>query len=275
METDIHRALAQLEDNLSKLNAAREQVDNLAKGGQALTDKTVALLESAGQLLEVVRTDTQQVLQNIVAGLEAMERQVGQAFTETTERMEKSVSEVSASAEETLARTTREQTERLNDFRAAVEDKLAQGVSDFQDKLAQFESRMQEVAQDTHTGIDNKMEAFAVAAQDLVRTSRESVQQIAVISEKALSAQVEKAEALLLQLKETDAGVRGLLSHFRELDLAAKWSAVATELKDFRAETEARLAAADARMEALRKDQTYLFYALGGIALLLLVLKFV
>lgn len=275
METDIHRALAQLEDNLSKLSAAREQVDNLAKGDQALTDKTVALLENAEQLLEVVRADTQEVLQNIVAGLEAMERQVGQAFTETTERMEKSVSEVSSSAEETLARTAREQTERLNDFRAAVEDKLAQSVSDFQDKLAQFESRMQEVTEDTHTGIDDKMEAFAVAAQDLVRTSRESVQHITVISEKALSAQVEKAEALLLQLKETDAGVRDLLSHFRELDLAAKWSAVATELKDFRADTEARLAAADARMEALRKGQTYLFYALGGIALLLLVLKFV
>lgn len=275
METDIHRALAQLEDNLSKLSAAREQVDNLAKGGQALTDKTVALLESAGQLLEVVRTDTQEVLQSVVTGLEAMERQVGQTFTETTARMEKSVSEVSASAEETLARTAREQTGRLNDFRAAVEDKLAQSVSDFQDKLAQFESRMQEVARDTHTGIDNKMEAFAVAAQDLVRTSRESVQQITAISEKALSAQVEKAEALLLQLKETDAGVRDLLSHFHELDLAAKWSAVATELKDFRADTEARLAAADARMEALRKGQTYLFYALGGIALLLLVLKFV
>ena len=119
------------------------------------------------------------------------------------------------------------------------------------------------------------MEAFALSAAEMKQTAGESVQRITTISEKALAKQVEEWEALLAQLKETNAGMRELLAHFYELDLAAKWSVVTKELNDFRMETASRFAAAEARMEAVKKGQTYLLYALAAIALLLLILKFV
>lgn len=264
METDIHKALVHLEDNLSKLGAARQQVDTLAKGGQALTERTAVLLEDTAQLMELVKTDMQAIVKMLDARLEAAERHIDrmvekgstavgetlekmkQGIAETGHAVEKSVAELRAAAEGTLVRLAREQKEQLNGFQSEVDGKL-----------------------------DSALETFAASACKMRQTAEESVQRMAMISEEALTKQVREAEALLVQLKETNVSLRDLLSHFYELDLAAKWSVVANELKDFRLETVARLAAAEARAEALKKGQTYLLYALGGVVLLLLILKFV
>lgn len=293
METDIHKALVQLEDNLSKLGMAREQVEGLTKGGQALTEKAAVLLEDTARLMELVKTDMQAIVEMFAARMEATERHIARmiekgstAVSGTLEEMkqsvadaghavEKSVADLHASARETITGVAQEQKGQLNNFQTTVEGKLGQSLSDFKSKLSQFESLMQKVVRDSSIDINNKMEAFAVSAREIKEESEESLQRITMVSEKALTKQVQEAEALLVQLKETDARVRELLSHFHELDLAGKWLSLERELKDFRLEAEARFAAADARMEALRKGQTYLLYALGGIAVLLLILKFV
>lgn len=293
METDIHKALVQLEDNLSKLGMAREQVEGLTKGGQALTEKAAVLLEDTARLMELVKTDMQAIVEMFAARMEATEQHIDRmiekgstAVSGTLEEMkqsvadvghavEKSVADLHASARETIAGVAQEQKGQLNNFQTTVEGKLGQSLSDFKSKLSQFESLMQKVVRDSSIDINNKMEAFAVSAREIKEESEESLQRITMVSEKALTKQVHEAEALLVQLKETNAGIHELLSHFHELDLAGKWLSLERELKDFRLEAEARFAAADARMEALRKGQTYLLYALGGIALLLLILKFV
>lgn len=293
METDIHKALVQLEDNLSKLGMARQQVEGLTKGGRALTEKAAVLLEDTARLMELVKTDMQAIVEMLTARLETAERHIDrmmeegstavsgtlgemkQLFADTEDAVGKSVAELRASAEETLVRVAQEQKGQLNNFQTTVEGKLGQSLSDFKSKLSQFESLMQKVVRDSSIDINNKMEAFAVSAREIKEESEESLQRITMVSEKALTKQVHEAEALLVQLKETNAGIRELLSHFYELDLAGKWLSLERELKDFRLEAEARFAEADARMEALRKGQTYLLYALGGIALLLLILKFV
>lgn len=293
METDIHKALTHLEDNLSKLAAARQQVEELTKGGQAWTGKAADLLEDTARLMELVKTDMQAILEMLTARLEAAEQHVGRmiekgsmAVSGTLEEMKqsvadagqaagKAVAELRASAEETLVRVAQEQKGQLNNFQTVLDGRLAQSLSEFKGKLSQFEGLIQTMVRDSSIDMNNKMEAFALSAGEMKQTAEESVQRITAISEKALAKQVEEAEVLLVQLKETNAGVRELLAHFYELDLAAKWSVVTKELKDFRIETTSRFAAAEARMEAVKKRQTYLLYALGGIALLLLILKFV
>lgn len=293
METDIHKALVQLEDNLSKLGMARQQVEGLTKGGRALTEKAAVLLEDTARLMELVKTDMQTIVEMFAARMKATEQHIARmiekgstAVSTTLEEMkqsvvdaghavEKSVADLQASARETITGVAQEQKGQLNNFQTTVEGKLGQSLSDFKSKLSQFESLMQKVVRDSSIDINNKMEAFAVSAREIKEESEESLQRITMVSEKALTKQVQEAEALLEQLKETDVRVRELLSHFHELDLAGKWLSLERELKESRTETETRFAAADARMEVLRKGQMYLLYALGGIALLLLILKFV
>lgn len=293
METDIHKALAGLEDNLSKLGAAREQVESLTKEGQSMTEQTAALLEDIRQLVGGIKESMQAVTDSFAGRLAASEQRIDRVvdersaliggtleemkrlFAETEENVGKAVTDLRTSAQETIAGVAQEQKGQLNNFQTTVERKLGQSLSDFKSKLSQFESMMQKVVRDSSIDINNKIEAFAASAGEWRQTSEESVQRVAALSEKALTKQVEESQALLAQLKETNAGIRDLLSHFHELDLAGKWLVLGNELKDFRIEASSRFAAAEARMEALRKGQTYLFYALGGIALLLLVLKFV
>lgn len=293
METDIHKALVQLEDNLSKLGMARQQVEGLTKGGRALTEKAAVLLEDTARLMELVKTDMQTIVEMFAARMKATEQHIARmiekgstAVSTTLEEMkqsvvdaghavEKSVADLQASARETITGVAQEQKGQLNNFQTTVEGKLGQSLSDFKSKLSQFESLMQKVVRDSSIDINNKMEAFAVSAREIKEESEESLQRITMVSEKALTKQVQEAEALLEQLKETDVRVRELLSHFHELDLAGKWLSLERELKESRTKTETRFAAADARMEVLRKGQMYLLYALGGIALLLLILKFV
>lgn len=293
METDIHKALTHLEDNLSKLAAAREQVEGLTNGGQAWTEKAAALLEDTARLMELLKSETQAIMEMLTARMQAAEQHVDRmiekgsaAVSETLEEMKQSVAdagqaagesvaELRASAEETLVRVAQEQKGQLNNFQTVLDGRLAQSLSEFKGKLSQFEGLIQTMLRDSSIDMNTKMEAFAVSAREMKQTAEESVRCITTISENALAKQSEEAEALLAQLKETEAGVRDLLSLFYELDLAAKWSAVANELKDFRIETASRLAVVEARMEAIKKGQAYLLYALGGIALLLLILKFV
>lgn len=271
METDIHKSLAQLQGNLVKLQSAREQVEQVTAGGKALTEQAAALLGETGQLVGTLNAEIRELLELFAGKMSASEERIGrvveersaliggtldemkQVFADTETTVRQAVAGLRSSAEETLLQVTQEQKGQLNNFQVVLDGKLGHTLTEFQSKLLQFET----------------------SVQKLVCESSAAVNEVAGLSARLLAEQEREVNTLLSQLEETDRQARTLLGYIREQDLAAKWLSLESEMKTFRQEILQNLAAADARMETLRKAQTWLFYALGALGLLLLVLKFV
>lgn len=264
METDIHKALAQLQGSLAKLQSAREQVEQVTAGGKELTGQTTVLLGEAGQLVGTLNTEIRELMELFAGKMSASEEHINRV-----------VEELHTSAEETLLQVTQEQKGQLNNFQVALDGKLGQTLTEFRSKLLQFETSVQKLVRESSIDINKKLEAFAVSAQEIKTASTSAVEEVTGLTANVLTEQERKVNVLLAQLKETDRQVRALLGYIREQDLAAKWLSLESEMKTFRQEMLQNLAAADARIETLHKGQTRLFYALVAIGLLLLVLKFV
>lgn len=293
METDINKALAKALDNLAKLESAREQVEQVTANGKELTEQSTALLGEAGRLVGTLDANTRELLELLTGKVVASEERINrvaeersaligstlnemkQVFADTETVVCQAVAELRTSAEETVLQVAQEQKGQLNHFQTSLDGKLAQSLTEFRNQLLQFETSAQKLVRESGIDIDKKREAFAVSAQEITEVAVTAVKEVSGLSIKVLSEQQREVNALLAQLKETDEKVCGLLGYIRELDLAAKWLSLESEMKTFRHNVEQSLAAADGRLETLRKGQTYLFYAFGGIALLLLVLKFV
>lgn len=293
METDTNKALAQMMENLTKLESARKQVEKVTASGEALTEQGAALLAETSKLMETLGVNLRELSEQVTEKVTASEAHIHQVTEERSaliggmlEEMKKTfdatettvcraVSEVRVSAEETLLQVAQEQKGQLSNFQTSLDGRLGESLTEFRNKLLQFETSAQKMVRESSIDINRKIEAFAVSAQEMKTTSTSAVKEVTALSVKVLKEQEQEVNALLVQMRDTDEKVRGLLGYIRELDLATKWLSLANEMKIFRQDVEQHLSATEVRLDALQKGQTYLFYALGAIALLLLVLKFV
>lgn len=300
METDIHKALARMLENLAKLQSAREQVEQVSASGKELTEQTVVLLAETSRLISTLETNTRELSEQFAEKVKASEVRIDrvveernaligsmlddmkQVFAATETTVCQAVQDQRRSAEETLVQVTHEQQEHLNGFRTSLDERLGQTLTDFKSRLLQFEDSARKLVHENSVDIHTQVEVFRVSAQEIKGSSVAAVKEVSDLSIRVLNEHELEVKALMKQLKETDEGVRGLLGIIQELDLGAKWMSLdremktfGSEMKTFRQDMERRLSEADTRMETLRKGQTWLFYALGGIALLSLVLKFV
>ena len=300
METDIHKALARMQENLAKLQSAREQVEQVSASGKELTEQTVFLLAETGRLIGTLETNTRELSEQFTKKVKTSEERIDrvveersaligstldemkQVFATTETSVGRAVEELRCSAEETLLQAAQQQKKQLDGLQTSLDEKLGQSLTDFKSRLLQFEDSAQRLMCESGIDIHNKIEAFAVSVREMKESSVSAVKEVSDLSVRMLNEQEQAVKVLLAQLKETDEGVRCLLETIHELDLGAKWLSLESTMKTFENEMKTlrqdmgqRLSAADARIETLRKGQTLLFYALGGIALLSLVLKFV
>ena len=300
MEVDIHKALARMQENLAKLQSAREQVEQVSARGKELTEQTVFLLAETGRLIGTLETNTRELSEQFATKVKTSEERIDrmveersaligstldemkQVFATTETSVGQAVEELRCSAEETLLQAAQQQKKQLDGLQTSLDEKLGQSLTDFKSRLLQFEDFAQRLVCESGIDIHNKIEAFAVSVREMKESSVSAVKEVSDLSVRMLNEQEQAVKVLLAQLKETDEGVRCLLETIHELDLGAKWLSLESTMKTFENEMKTlrqdmgqRLSAADARIETLRKGQTLLFYALGGIALLSLVLKFV
>lgn len=300
MEVDIHKALARMQENLAKLQSAREQVEQVSASGKELTEQTVFLLAETGRLIGTLETNTRELSEQFTKKVKTSEERIDrvveersaligstldemkQVFATTETSVGQAVEELRCSAEETLLQAAQQQKKQLDGLQTSLDEKLGQSLTDFKSRLLKFEDSAQRLVCESGIDIHNKIEAFAVSVREMKESSVSAVKEVSDLSVRMLNEQEQAVKVLLAQLKETDEGVRCLLETIHELDLGAKWLSLESTMKTFENEMKTlrqdmgqRLSAADARIETLRKGQTLLFYALGGIALLSLVLKFV
>lgn len=274
MEVDIHKALARMQENLAKLQSAREQVEQVSASGKELTEQTVALLAETSRLIEVLEINSRELSEQFAEKVTASEARIDRVVEERSALIGSTLDE--------MLQVVQKQKEQSDDLHTSIDGKLGQSLTDFKSELTRLEDSARKLVRESRADIQHQIEAFTVSAQEIKGSSASAVKDVSDLSVKVLNEQQREVRTLLTQLRETDEGVRSLLGTIRELDLGGKWLSLESEMKTFENEIKAfrqdmgqRLSAADARMETMQNRQTWLFYALGGIALLLLVLKFV
>jgi hypothetical protein len=308
MSDTINKNLGQLEEDLKKLQAAREQVESVVASNQEFTTAVNSLVENTNLLVDKIRITTEGAVENFSKKLTesknaldiVVEKSVGhiQDSVKTIEEgnlklqdtIEAKVNEVSQLASsvidkniiqsratikdtsslavKSLEEQKSENLKMLNQIKQLIGQLLEESVSHIQDSVKTIEEGNLKL-QDTIEAKVNEVSQLASSVIDKnVIQSRATIKDTSSLAVKSLEEQKSENLKTLNQILETHNQIKQLIGQLLDLDLP-------NALKTLNSNIEKQQQQNDRQFQTMKQIQIWSLIGTGVVAVMIIIFKYV
>ena len=183
MKTEnINKSLVQIQQSLTKMNSAREQVEKVTKTGADFTSATKDLVREVKQMADVVKSENSSVIQSFSHALAQFEQKVhdsiangDQSISQKVETFKTAAKKYEDFTDAGLKNIYSQSSTFLKKYEADLEGTINSAVINFSDKLLQFEEKINRTTELSKNGIAQDIEGFKNAISELQIIGRSSI----------------------------------------------------------------------------------------------------
>lgn len=274
MSKNLNVILGELEEDLKKMQSAREQVEGVLRSNVELTKAANGLITNTKSLITEIKTVTGSALDQFSEKITTSKEVIDRAVKVSNAHLDSNVKNIKDSINETsnIAKTCIEQqkNESLKILNQIVERyiqieqslikeiKIATdgSINHFSEKLTASKEAIDGVVKDSVTRLDNNLKKI-----------EKSINDISTIAKTTIKEQSTENLKVLNQITETHNQIKQLIEHILELDLNDSIKNININIQKFQDECRGQF-------KDIQTTQKWLFIGLGLLFLTSIILKF-
>lgn len=197
MKTEnINKSLVQIQQSLTKMNSAREQVEKVTKTGAEFTSATSDLVKQVKQMADVVKNENSSVIQSFSNSLADFEKKVhnsivngDQSITQKVESFKETTKRLEAYTDAELKNIYTQSSALFKKYQTDLSASINSVVINFSNKLLQFEEKIERTTEASKNGIVKKIEDFNTALTELQTISNSSINEAKLLASETIKNQ--------------------------------------------------------------------------------------
>jgi hypothetical protein len=300
MSENLNKTLGQIEEDLKKLQSAREQVENVVASNQefaavvnSLVENTNLLVDKIGTTIEGAIKDfsekltesknaTDKVVENSISHIQSSVKKIEEANLKLQDTIETKVNEVSQLANNAIDANVAQSLSFVDKMKTSTEE----AIELFSEKLTESKNEIDKVVENSITHIQSsvkKMEEANLKLQDTIETTINEVSQLAGntidtnatqslatikdtsnLAIKSLEEQKNENLKTLNQILETHNQIKQLIGQLFAFDLP-------NTLKSLNSNIEKQQQQSNKQFQAMHKMQIWSLIGIGVLAAIIIV----
>ncbi|MCU4177303.1 hypothetical protein [Carboxylicivirga sp. N1Y90] len=199
MSENINKSLVQIQQSLTKIDSAREQVEKVADTGTEFTSATKALAHEVKQMADVIKNETSSVINSFSSSLADFEQKVhgsidsgDQSISQKLKTFKETAEKLESFANAELKNVNNQSAELIKKYETDLANKINAIVTNFSGKLVDFEEKIGTITQDSQNGISEKIEDFKNSAGTLKEISEKSINEARSLASETIKNQEEE-----------------------------------------------------------------------------------
>jgi len=230
MKTDnINQILAQIETNLSKLESARNQVEQVTKGNNDLTDATYQLAVEVKKIAVLVKSETLSVIDQFSQSLGLFEGKIQGSLTQGEKSIEDKVEkfELSAKRIQTISDSVISDVNALSSESLRKQEsemlKVINGIkTSFSEELAVIERNIDEITTESFQNIKGELERFKNTTSDIEVASNDAISNLQQLSVATIKKQHHEISQTIDAILSYSSNLQNLIDQLSAMNLADK-----------------------------------------------------